>query len=305
MMAVIPTTFRDSFPLTRPQFVARYVVSCTATAIRARTAIRQTSSSSATARPPMKLISTLLVAVAMVASVGCGPQSESSIETSVGPVYGERIVESSEVQAEYRKIRDAFRASEDRFAECVLGLGFEYSPRILEVSLPESGTLATTLDLRRQFGYGIVDGEGNTGITVSMTGGSVPESQVASFRDEVLQTAGGCMEFYFVEDVQEILFNLRFEGSAPPQSVLNDVRIAEAQVEWANCMRRHGYPYSTRSGPFEDIEQRLADLDRADPKFETNRAELLALEIRIATTDVECHLAEVDPVVRSVVADHD
>ena len=242
----------------------------------------------------------------IVGAASCaGTAYELVIEDSDGLILGESRVEVSEIADEYNDIRQTFIDSERQFAECVRALGYEYKPRRIEISLPETEYFPTVAELRRTHGYGIVNGEGNTGSVVDLSGGTVPIDQNANFSTNVLlDNEGDCMQFYFRSDIQETLYRLRITESAPSERVLADPRYAETQEEWRSCMTDKGFTYRDRFEPFNDIETQLAALDPAGDNYDQERKDLEAEEVRIASADIDCHLAEVEPVVAALIKVH-
>lgn len=230
-----------------------------------------------------------------------GVADNSELGDPLDLVFGEVRLATSEVEDEFTVLKQDFIDSEQRFTACVRGLGFDYTPRSIDVVLPASEYLPTVVELRRQHGYGIVDGEGNTGVVVNMTGGTVPAEQRDDFSSLVLaEDEGGCLGFYYQNDIQEQLFGLRLADTSPSERVLADPRFAEAQEAWGLCMRQRGFAYSNRFDPFDDIENRLGELDADSEDFENELAELAAEEIRTASADMECHLREIEPVVQAL-----
>lgn len=242
----------------------------------------------------------------MVGGTSCANSGEDlAIKEPPKLVFGERRVEMAEIIDEYNTLRDTFIESERSFAECVRALGYEYDPRRIEIALPDTEHFPTVAELRRTHGYGIVNGEGNTGSAVEISGGTVPVAQNADFSTKVwMDDEGDCIQFHLQPDFQEALHQLRSVDAIPSERLLADARYAEALESWRSCMAEKGFLYRNRSEPFADVETRLSTLDPLADNYEQARKDLEAAEIRIASADIDCHLAEIEPVIAALVEMH-
>lgn len=200
-----------------------------------------------------------------------------------------------------KSIKHDFASSEAAFHECVQEMGYEYTPRRIAeftLSTPSAGLL-TTRESAEQFGYGIVDGEGNAGLIVTIEGGGVPPNQAERF-DAMMLSNVDCAAVYYFDDPQAQISELRMELDPVSDGALADVRVVAAIKDWSSCMGAAGYHYSSPQAAFQDIEQRYSDLDSTFPTFADVKAELLRTEIRTATMDFECRDVTINPALEEV-----
>lgn len=244
----------------------------------------------------------LCVAVLLL-SVGCSGGSSNDLTLGDPPdlIFGERRLDVAVVAGEFARIRDEFVDAEHQFAECVRSLGYAYEPRRVEASFPATEQFPTVAESYKTHGYGIVDGEGNTGSVVTISGGYVPIGEQEDFAANVFtKNEGDCLRFYYQQDIQETLYLLRVAETQPSERTLADPRFAEAELAWSKCMAESGFTFSSRHEPFNFIEQQLAAIDKGADDYAESMETLRAEEIRVATTDIECHLTRIEPVVAAL-----
>lgn len=245
-----------------------------------------------------RTIASALTVTALV-SASCGAATTAPQEAGLSP--GERRVTGAEVSEMIATIKQDFASSEAAFNECVWDMGFDYTPRrIAEVilSAPQTGLL-TMKESAKEFGYGIVEGEGNAGLVVTIDGGGVPPNQADRF-DAMMLTGVDCAELYYYDDPQAQISELRTKLNLLSDSVLADARIVDAMKSWSACMNNAGYRFASPQAAFQNIEQRYSSLNSSSLRFDDDRAELLRTEIRVATADFECQESTIFPALEEV-----
>ena len=241
----------------------------------------------------------LLAFAVLIVGAGCSSTDRQSDYVSTGLVYGERPPDLDEIQAEFETIRAEFVKAEEAFTLCVRALGFDYQQSVVTMSTPADGSLPSVAEFRRESGYGIVaGGDGLLGVVVSVEGGFVSADESAFFERVYLNNEGGCRDLSYGPDIQELLYFARFDETQPPDLVLADPAFVEAETAWQTCMAKRGYQYSSRSGPFNDIDARLSELDQSS---DSERAALERYELDVASADIDCHLQEIEPVIERLI----
>lgn len=241
------------------------------------------------------------VVLVVVALMGCAGQSDEMVDSGLAP--GERRADAAEVNEKIKAVRREFQEAEKAFSACVDELGYDYKPRVItqfEANL-RSGHLPTQRESAQQFGYGIIQGEGNGGVIVKIEGGNVPPPQAERF-EEMMALGEGCAALYYFNDPQTQVSDLRNDiVSVPPEVVASD-RVQQALGDWADCMDQRGYLYATPQQAFEDIERRYLLLSEAQRIESDELAQLLKMERQVASADYDCSASTLYPAVRQEMA---
>lgn len=239
--------------------------------------------------------------------VACAPAGSGPAEVSTSSLFfGESVVTLDQAADQVADVTNEFVTSEELFAECVIGLGYDYEPRILRVEYVDvvDGRLPTIADDRRSNGYGIMAGPDHyLGFRAEIRGGYVG-SNAEQFVQRVLGDGeGGCNELYFFADIQDRLVEERFAGNAPPDRLVAHPKIVNAEQEWVRCMAELGYSFGSRVEAPNSIMEMAASLDSDRDDVEERKAELALLEIEVAVADLDCFLLTVNPAINALMAD--
>jgi len=229
-------------------------------------------------------------------AVGCSNSDSPEQQQLVG---GERLVEAPLLTETIGVLTDEFHEAEASFAACMANEGFSYEQRAIEVSVTtDDGGLLTVSESRREYGYGIVGGEGSAGVQVDIRGGEVPEAQAEAF--ELLMRDGShrCVGLLYTVDIQQHLADLRLDFDADLVSrVTSDRRYLSSQGAWASCMGEAGYSFGSSAEIFDNIESRFVALDTASADYERDRDTLRTAELAVASQDLDCYLKHIEPAV--------
>ncbi len=245
------------------------------------------------------VVSHLLLASCSGASNGDAGSAADEIEGYLFP--WELAVDEEAMEQELDRLLQEFRDSEVLFTECVRAEGFDYVGRTIEQEAVTSDLeLLTQADQLQEFGYGIVRGEGNGGLNLFIDGGTVPFGEMAEF-DEYLQTEGDCFDLRYNNDIQFQVAELQGSVSYIPERVLADPDFIDAQGNWVECMAERGFNYRNPSEAFNDIESSLIKLDPNTEDYLDKLDALGEFEVEVATSDLECFVTEVDPVLRQLI----
>lgn len=137
--------------------------------------------------------------------------------------------------------------------------------------------------------------------------GENPESDFAFTLDEEdFSDTGGCTR----EAVAQVFTADQLTGSyVNPKDVLleSDPRIVEAERNWSQCMRGHGYDYQKDQDEIiEEYRDRLAELTEGDDPTTLTGDRAAALremqqeEIAVSLADLDCQVRYTDDVFRQV-----
>ena len=271
----------------------------------------------------------LAVGVIAVGAAACGgDESETTQLDGRDPAFGVR--EFGLTDEEWTR---AIENVQSTIAVCMDEAGFEYVPADVEtVELAMSAVRTepgyAREDYKRQWGYGVTTrfdnvvkdielGEQNLAIYASLSDadrvaydrtlyGEDPDATFAfMFDEENFEAAGGCtldaIEATFTEEQLDPDF-------VNPKDILveQDGRVAEAELEWMDCMGESGYDYEDQDEIIEEYAERLdALLDGEEPDQlpaakATQLAELQQEEIAVSLVDLECQILYLDDVIRDV-----
>lgn len=237
----------------------------------------------------------LILAFIVCVAVSCAEASPIPSD----PVVAEPILDAAALDQVIRETLKQFNEAEEVFAACLQNAGFVYTRRSAHVSvISDHGGLRSRDEMIRTVGYGIVNGDGGSGVQAVVRGGGVPEAQREAYIKST-SPGGECESKVNYVDIQQVIQ----EGyqDAPvgiDERDLADPRFIEAQNNWRRCMKSLGYQFNSTIDAFNYIELKHFSIGEDS----TDRSDLIEEEVDIATADLECYNEYVDPVVRELVS---
>ena len=272
----------------------------------------------------------VIVAVVAVLGLGACGRQEDDASGLDGRDPGFGVREFGMTDEEWTQTVEQVQAT---IAVCMDEAGFEYVPADVETVARAMSAVRTEPgvsreDYKRQWGYGVTTrfdnvvkdielGEQNLSIYASLSGadqvaydrtlyGDDPDATFAfMFDEETFDAAGGCtleaIETSFIEDRLDPDF-------VNPKDTLveEDGRVAEAELEWMDCMGEAGYDYEDQDEIIEEFGERLDELldgeapDQLAAAKAARLAELQQEEVAVSLADLECQILHLDDVIRDV-----
>lgn len=220
-----------------------------------------------------------------------GGDVTSSDDLSLAP-----IVEVADVRDAVEIELEAFRESEDLYAKCLREEGFDYAERVVDVNYPDGIIFPGFEESIRNFGYGIVEGEGNLGLKVEVNGGDVPLSQRPGF-ESFTSVLNRCSEHDRPLDVDGIVASLTEPRGIDWETLTGEEEYIEAVERWSRCMHGSGYEFRDPFEAFDAIDSEYSNLDPASEDYSDERADLFAYELEVANADMDCYQEHVVEVV--------
>ena len=227
----------------------------------------------------------------------------------------------------------AVESVQAEIASCMAEAGFEYVPADVDTVELAMQAVRTEpgvdrVQYKEQWGYGITTrfdnrpkeielGPQNIAIYESLSaadqvaydrtlyGADSDATFSYQFDEENFAPTGGCTRKAIEASFTEEQLDPNFVN---PKDILveKDGRVAEAELNWADCMGEAGYDYEDQDEIIEEFGQRLDELLAGDdpgslpPARAQALADLQAEEIAASLVDVDCQIRFTDDIIRDV-----
>lgn len=241
----------------------------------------------------MKFWISLILGCSILGS--CGAESvHQSVDVSLLP--GESRFEMADLRDHIDQVIYDWIIMEEEVAACMRRQGFEYQPRTVEVTYPESAAVMTIIEFADTYGYGISFEGANRGPRVLITRSMRIGHELVDAYERAYFDDPGCGRDHPDPDIEELIAEQQFGAlygvdSETMDRILASSSYIAAERSWIECMRDAGFDYSHPAEPFSDLDGEFLANGGSDLEM------IQARERLIAGADVRCKAVTTIPVI--------